>query len=276
VDLPRGLTQVEIDGTTVELTRQGEGRPLLYLHSVEGPNPAAPWLLGLAHHFEVIAPWHPGFGLAPRPAHLRTIGDLALYYLEFVAQLGLSDAVLVGASFGGWLAAEIAVRDSSAFSHTVFIDPLGIKIGDRERRDIADVFAMSQEELTGLAYHDTRKRARDYSTMTDAERLMIARGRESYAYFGWQPYMHNPSLRHWLRRVRVPGLVLWGESDGLVSREYGAAFANALAQGQFRPVPAAGHYPLVEQPEATVRAIIEFVVGEQDREASELVGTGGR
>jgi pimeloyl-ACP methyl ester carboxylesterase len=263
------MERVTVDGTPIELIRAGTGKKLLFLHAVEGPSPTSPWLQDMAQHFEVYAPWHPGFGLAPRPTEHRSINDLALYYLDFIEQFGLNDAVLVGTSFGGWLAAEIAIRDATAFSHLVLIDPLGIKTGDRETRDIADVFALSQEELSNLAYYAPGNRRRDYAAMTDDQRLMIARSRESYTFYGWQPYMHNPTLRHWLHRIKIPSLVLWGAADGIVTPEYGRAYADALPEARFELVPEAGHYPLTEQPSATVAAIESFVAG-----SSEVVAAG--
>ncbi len=167
-----------------------------------------------------------------------------------------------GASFGGWVAAEICVRDTSAFGALVLLDPVGIKVGDRETRDIADVFALSQDEMTALAYHDPAKRVRDYSTMSDDERLAIARSREAYTYFGWRPYMHNPGLRRWLRRIDLPTVVVWGASDGIVTPAYGRAFGAEIPRARFIEIPGAGHYPHIERPAATVEVITSFAAPE--------------
>ena len=258
---------------TVEIVRAGAGRPLLYLHSVDGIDPHAPWFAQLAADFELIAPWHPGFGHSQWPPEFRSVGDLAFFYLQLIEHLRISDAVLVGSSFGGWLTAEIAIRSTAPFSHLVLIDPLGIKVGGREDRDIADMFAVSQAELTRLAYHDPDRRRRDYSTMSDSELLAIARSREAYTYFGWKPYMHNPSLRRWLRRIDIPTLVLWGESDGIVTRDYGRAYAAEFPDARFELIGAAGHYPHVEQPERVAAIVREFTGSNGGAGASDRVGS---
>jgi len=256
---PAAFEQVEIAGVKIELARAGDGPTLLFLHSVDGVDPGSQWFRLLAQRFHVIAPWHPGFGHSELPGdRFRDVGDLALFYLELVHELEIRDAVLMGASFGGWLAAEVAVRSAAAFTHLVLADALGIKVGDRESRDVADVFAISQEELTARAYHDPGRRTRDYSTMSDRDLLGIARSREAYAYFGWKPYMHDPTLRPWLRRVRIPSLVLWGESDGIVTPDYGRAYAAAIPGARFELVEQAGHYPHVEQPERVVELVTAF------------------
>jgi pimeloyl-ACP methyl ester carboxylesterase len=256
------MTAEVIDGVAIDVVRGGAGKTLLFLHSVDGVNAELPWFQDLTRSFELVAPWHPGFGHSELPREFRTIGDLAFFYLEAIRELRIEDAVLVGSSFGGWLAAEIAVRSTDAFSHVVLVDPLGIKVGGREDRDIADVFAIPQDELTRLAYHAPDRRTRDYSTMSDEDRLAIARSREAYTYFGWRPYMHDPSLRRWLRRIRVPTLVLWGESDGIVSPDYGRAYAAEIPGARFELIEQAGHYPHVEQPERFAALVRDFVATE--------------
>jgi pimeloyl-ACP methyl ester carboxylesterase len=259
---PQAQTTTEtVDGVKVDVVRAGAGKTLLYLHSVDGVNSEASWFRSLAERYRIVAPWHPGFGHSERPAAFRSVGDLAFFYLEFLREHKIENAVLMGSSFGGWLATEIAIRSHEAFSHLVLIDPLGIKVGGREDRDITDVFAISQDELTRRAYHSVERRTRDYSAMTDAERLAVARSREAYTYYGWRPFMHNPSLRRWLRRIRIPTLVVWGESDGIVTPDYGLAFASEIPDARFARIAEAGHYPHVEQPEEFVEVVCEFLGG---------------
>ena len=104
------------------------------------------WLALLARRFRVIAPNHPGWGNSSLPDWLSTVDDLAYLYLDLAATQGLEDAILVGACFGGWIAAEMAVRDTRRFSQLVLADPLGIKVGGYTERDIADMHAISREE----------------------------------------------------------------------------------------------------------------------------------
>lgn len=252
------VTQV-IDGVRVDIERHGAGRPLLFLHSVDGVDADAAWFQDLARDHEVIAPWHPGFGHSELPASFRSVSDLAFFYLELIRELDLRDVVLVGSSFGGWLAAEIAIRSVASIGRLVLVDPLGIKTGGREDRDIADMFAIPQSELSRLAYSDPARRRRDYSTMDEHRLLGLARSREAYTYFGWKPYMHNPGLRRWLRRIRVPALVVWGAQDGIVTTDYGRAYASEIPGARFEVIDDAGHYPHVEQPQRFTELVRSFV-----------------
>jgi pimeloyl-ACP methyl ester carboxylesterase len=255
---PRLEETVTIDGVKVEMVRQGRGKPLYLLHSVDGVGARSPYFQALAQHFAVTAIWHPGFGHSEWPKAFRNVADLVYFHMTACDVLDIRDAVLAGASFGGWLAAEIAVRSTARFSHLVLADAYGIKVGGREARDIVDMYAIPQDEITRLAYHDPAKRTRDYSQMSEHDLLAIARSREAFTYFGWKPYLHNPGLKRWLRRIDIPTLVLWGESDRIVTPEYGRAYAAEIPGAEFRLIREAGHYPHIEQPDALVRAIAEF------------------
>lgn len=95
--------------------------------------------------------------------------------------------------------------------------------------------------------------------LSDEGLLTLIRNREAAARLTWRPFMHNPSLRRWLHRISAPTLVLWGESDRIVRPEYGRTFQQAIPGAQFQLIPAAGHYPYLEQPEAFAAAVTAFL-----------------
>ena len=86
----------------------------------------------------------------------------------------------------------------------------------------------------------------------------IARDRAAIALYGWRPFMHDPGLRQWLHRVRVPSLVIWGDSDGIVTPDYGEKLCRALPDGRFARVARAGHYPQIERPDEVAALIDDF------------------
>ncbi len=257
-----GVTERVIAGVKIELVERGRGRPLLFLHPGIGLDPAAPVLDRLAAGARVIAPSHPGFGRSELPRGFTTVDDLAYFYLDLMEAMALHDAVVVGVSFGGWIAAEIAVKTTERMSHLVLADALGIKVGDRETRDIADMFAMTEPQFNERAYADPAAAKREYAAMPEADVLSVARNRESLARFGWSPYMHDPKLKGRLHRIGVPTLVLWGESDRIAAPDYGRAYAAAMPGARFETIARAGHFPHLEQPDAFARRILAFAAGQ--------------
>ncbi|HVY17599.1 MAG TPA: alpha/beta hydrolase [Rhodopila sp.] len=245
---------IGVSGVDLEIIRQGPpqgtGRPLLFLHPGEGLQPDRPWLAALARRFHVVAPFHPGFGGSALPDWVGSVDDLAYLYLDLAAQLGLKDALLVGNSFGGWIAAEMAVRNTARFAGLLLADPLGIKVGGVLDRDIVDMHATARADLSRLGWADPAKAEIDYAKLSDIELAGIARGREALAVFGWKPYMHNPRLKRWLHRIDIPTHLVWGEQDRIIAQPYVEAWKAEIPGASFETLPGAGHYPHLEQPDA--------------------------
>src|SRR5437764_969306 len=97
----------------VRLLRDGAGAPLIYLHGAAGLPAWLPFFTQLADKFQVVVPEHPGFGDSDNPAWIRNIGDVAMYYLDFLDSLNAQRVHLVGHSLGGWIAAELAVPNAT-------------------------------------------------------------------------------------------------------------------------------------------------------------------
>ena len=258
MQLADGVSRIEIEGVGIEVAVRGTGKPLLFLHPEIGIDPAAPVLAHLAKKAQVIAPSHPGFGHSELPRAMNSVEDLGYFYLDFLDALDLKDAILVGASLGGWIAAAITVKSTARFSHLVLAASVGIKAGDREHRDIADIFATTEPQFAELAYFDPAAAKRDLTALPEAELVTIARNREATARFAWSPYMHDPKLKGRLHRIRIPSLVLWGASDRIAAADYGRALAGALPGARFELIERAGHYPHLEQPEQFARKILAF------------------
>jgi pimeloyl-ACP methyl ester carboxylesterase len=250
---------MSIAGTTLELVERGHGRPLLFLHPGEGLAPERPWLELLSRRFRVIAPWHPGYGNSPLIDGSGSVDDLAYLYLDLAAELKLENAVLVGACFGGWVAAEMMVRSTARFSHLVLAAPLGIKLGGREERDIADMHGLPRAEYLKLAWADPAKGDIDFTGLSESELAAIVRAREAFALYGWKPYMHNPRLKRWLHRIDRPSMLLWGAEDRIVTPAYGEGWRQAIPEAQLEIISQAGHFPLWEQPEASVERLSAFI-----------------
>ncbi|MBS0641689.1 MAG: alpha/beta hydrolase [Acetobacteraceae bacterium] len=250
--------QITVSGVSLQIEEKGQGRPLLFLHPGEGLQPNRPWIDLLAQQHRVIAPHHPGFGGSALPDWMGTVDDLAYLYLDLAKELQLEKAVLAGACFGGWIAAEISVRNTSRFAGLLLADPLGIKVGGVLDRDIVDMHGVSRTEFMRLAWADPAKGEIDTTKLPETELAGIARGREALAVFGWKPYMHNPRLKRWLHRIDIPTHILWGEQDGIVSTAYGEAWKAEIPGATMETIPGAGHYPHWEQPETFAARVRGF------------------
>ena len=265
MNLSDGNSVVEVNGIEVELSMRGRGRPLLFLHPEIGLDRAEPALERLAEGGRVIAPTHPGYGRANVPSSFNTIDDLAYLYLDLLDALDLRDVAVVGAGLGGWIAAEIAVKTTARLSHLVLVDAFGVKIGDRETRDIFDMYFITDAELQKVLYFEPQFAQRDLTKLPDDHLYAIARAREATSRFGWRPYMHNPKLKGRLHRIRIPTLFLWGAEDRILAPDYGRAYCASLPSARFEIIERAGHFPHVERPAEVARLALDFIEGKERR-----------
>jgi len=251
--------QIEISGVNIEVWEGGAGRTVLLLHPGDGFDPQAPYVAALAARYHVIAPSCPGFGRSELPGHMKSVDDLSYFYLDLLETLDLQNVVVVGLSFGGWLAAEIAVKNTSRIAALCLVDTLGAKFSASLTREIADLFSVPLYEHPQWIYHDEALRKKTYTGLTDEAATVLARNHESFGLFGWSPTLYSKQLRHRLHRIKVPTQLVWGAEDRVVSADYGRQWQRAIPGAQMVVIDRAGHYPQIEQPEQFVAAVEGFV-----------------
>lgn len=242
----------------LEVWQGGSGQALVYLHGGGGLNPKAPFLQKMCEKFRVIAPSHPGFGTSGLPDWMDSVDDFAYLHLDLLSHLGLEKVTLVGNALGAWIAAEMATKSTARLARLVLISPVGAKIGPPDRLEFPDIFALAPEKLAGMLFVEPAKFRPDPTKQTDEELLVRERNRETFALVAWEPYLHNPKLKHRLHRIDRPVLVLRGVADGLVSHGYAADFAKLIPGAVFETIDASAHAPEVEQPEQVAERIIAF------------------
>ncbi len=253
------MANIDLAGISLELWEGGDGPPLLFLHGSGGFRGNHPFLTPLGRHRRIIAPSHPGFGRSSLPDWIDRPEDIAQIYLELLDRIAPSPIDLIACSFGGWVGAELTSMVPERFRRLVFVAPVGVKLGSRDTLDIPDMFALPAATIEKLLYHDPERFRPDPAKMTDQELTIMLRNRETAALLSWEPYMHNPKLRHRLHRVTTPALFIRGEHDGLISAEYMEGYATLLPNARTLTLPHAGHLPQIEQPEAFVSAAVAFL-----------------
>jgi pimeloyl-ACP methyl ester carboxylesterase len=253
-------TMVSVAGCRIRLMRGGKGAPLLFLHGGGGAGIWLPCMAQLARRFDVIAPEHPGFGASDTPQWLDTVGDLANFYLDFIEQLDLRGVHLVGSSLGGWIAADLAVRNASRLASLTLLGAAGIHVNDVEQ---VDIFLGGEEQRIRCLFHDQdlAEAVIVSSARPELEDMML-KNRTTTAKLSWQPRNHDPQLRKWLHRINVPTLLIWGNDDKLFPRDYAFVYQELIPGAKVVVLPECGHLPHVEKGEAFV-AEFEAFIGQQ-------------
>src|SRR5260221_3537303 len=154
MDSAEGPATEKIAGANIEILRRGKGRPVLFLHPHIGMPGSGRFIELLAREAQVIAPSHPGFGHSELPKGMSTVDDMSYFYLDLIESLNLRELIVVGASFGGWIAAEIATKTRERLSRLVLIAAVGAKFGALGKSDIVDVFATPRSRCEELSFLD--------------------------------------------------------------------------------------------------------------------------
>lgn len=242
-----------------DILRCGTGCLLLVLYGEVLFDPGALMVDLLVVYAEVIVFMYLGFGHVARSDEIETVYDLVYYYFDLVERLLHERVILMGFSFGGWLAVEIVVVCSHHFDRLILVDVVGIKISDREMFDIFDQFNIYPAEVQRCWWHELVKWALDFDAMSDEVLVAHVRNREALCWYVWYPYMHNPRLVGWLRRIVVSMLVLWGGSDGIVVPVYGRAYVARILGARFEVIEGVGYYLEIEQSGAFVERVRAFL-----------------
>jgi pimeloyl-ACP methyl ester carboxylesterase len=237
----------EVDGCKTRLRRGGTGAPLLFLHGANGAPVVMPFMEKLAQRFDVLVPEHPGYGKSDEPEWLENIHDLAYFYLDFLKALSLSNVTLVGTSMGGWIAMEMAVRDTSRIKSLVLVSPAGVTAPGLRA---ADIFLMAPEEAVRNLFVD-RKLAE--ARLAQPEDIDISlKNRHTTARLAWEPRLHDPFLPKWLHRIDVPVKLIWGREDRILPVGLAEVLAQRIPGAQVHILENCGHLPHAEKPDEFV------------------------
>jgi pimeloyl-ACP methyl ester carboxylesterase len=242
---------------TVRLWRDGQGEALLYLHGAAGVPGWLPFFAQLAARHEVVVPEHPGFGTSDNPGWIRNVGDVAMYYLDFLDELDAQRVHLVGHSLGGWIAAELAVRNSTRLATLTLIAPAGIRV---KGVPMGDNFIWSPEETARNLFYDQSfadNILAQVPSEEEADRQLT--NRFMAAKLGWEPRWFNPSLERWLHRIKVPTHVLWGADDKFLPSRYAELWRERVPGAKVDLIPQCGHLPHIEKADATAEKILGFL-----------------
>lgn len=251
-------TFLEVAGRKTQLTRGGEGPPLVYLHSAGGETEWMPFHEQLAQHFTVYAPAHPGFALSEGLDSIDDIYDVAWHYVDLFKQLELTGVPVVGFSLGAWIGVELAILRPELVGRLVMVDAAGLRV---EGAPMEELFIDDLDKLRKLVFFDPECPAVDLAmprSLDDSRILLWLRAREATARVGWNPYLHNPRLPRHLRRVECPVRVLWGREDRLVPLAHGEYYAEHLPNATLEVLEQCGHMLPFEKPEEMVSSVVKF------------------
>lgn len=249
---------LEVPGGRVHLFRAGSGEPVLFLHAAGGAGTWPEFHARLAERFDVIAPDHPGFGKSDDFPEADGVDDLVYHYLDVLDALGLDSVHLAGASFGGWIAAELAVHSPHRLRSLVLLSAAGLRLPEHP---VTDIFLTPPAKLPGVLFHSPPAADGGGDTAAPDIDAVLAAYREttSLARFSWVPYLSDPKLERRLRRVTVPTLVVAPDDDRLIPVEHAKRYAERIPGARYAEVAECGHAMYFEKPAEFAEIVASFL-----------------
>ena len=248
----------ELSGGRVHLLRGGTGEPVLFLHAAGGAGEWHPFHgLLAARGFEVIAPDHPGFGKSDDFPSVEAIDDLVFHYLDVLDALGLRRPHVVGASFGGWIAAELAVYAPHRIGSLTLLSAAGLRLPEHP---VTDLFLLPPDKLVATLFHNPPPPAPATGAAPDLDAIIAAyREATSLARFSWVPFLNDPKLERRLARITAPALVAAPSDDRLIPVEHAKRYAERIPDATYTEVPECGHAMYFERPAEFAALVADFL-----------------
>ncbi|MCC7087207.1 MAG: alpha/beta fold hydrolase [Pirellulales bacterium] len=257
--IPNQTDFVTIAGKKIQVMRGGKGPPLVYLHSAGGEMDWTAFHNGLAEHFSVIAPAHPGFALSEGLDKIDDMQDLVWHYVDLFEQFDLCRVPVVGFSLGGWLGVELAILRPELVAKLAMVNAAGLHVPGAP---MAEWFIDDLKKLRNLLFYDPESSIVAEAmplSLDDMRILQFLRAREATARVGWSPYLHNPKLPAQLHRVQCPTLLIWGRDDQLIPLAHGREYAKLIPGARLEIIDCCGHMLPYEQPAEFVKLTTQFV-----------------
>ena len=240
----------------IRVQSKGSGPALVFFHGPWGLT-WDPFLDELAQSFTVHAPEHPGTTPdTPDDVYqLDNLWDLVLCYDELLDGLGVDSAVLVGHSFGGMVACELAAAYPTRARRLALIAPLGFW---RDADRVVNWMMLDPARLPEYVFRDPRGEAaqRLFASTEPEARVRLTWAMGATGKFIWP--LPDKGLKKRIHRVKAPTLLLWGKEDRLVPPVYADEFTRRIPDARVQTVDGAGHVPHLERPDIVARMIREF------------------
>lgn len=273
------LRRVSIHGHDAAFRVAGHGPVLLLLHGMAASSQTwAAVTSSLARRFTVVAPDLLGHGESGGPHGEYSLGAHANFIRDLLATLGYARASVVGHSFGGGVAMQLAYQYPDRCERLVLVGSGGL---GREVNGLLRMLALpGAEQLFPLVCSSKLRAAgervgawlagrglraapaleevwRSYALLAEAgTRCAFFRTLRAVIDSEGQSVSASDRLR---LAAHMPTLIVWGGRDTIIPVRHGRSAHDAIANSRLEVFEAAGHYPHCEEPERFVEALTEFV-----------------
>jgi pimeloyl-ACP methyl ester carboxylesterase len=262
---PQKFTNV--NGYTIRYLDYGlpDSKILILLHGLGAS--AERWsrvIPTLSRYYRVIIPDIIGFGYSDKPAAVEYTMDFFIdFFKEFLDNLGISKASIIGSSFGGHVATEFAIRFNRMVEKLVLVSPAGMMKTSTPTLDryimaaLYPVYEHVYEAFSEMAY-DSDEAVNEEIVMDFVNRMRLTNAK--YAFMSTVlGIRYAPKLKGRLSNIIAPTLLVWGDNDRMIPLQYAGEY-DEIPKSKLVVIKNCGHTPYVEKPITFNKIILRFLV----------------
>ncbi len=272
------LRHVHIHGHDVGYRMGGSGPALLLIHGIAGSSTAWKEVMPrLAKEYTVIAPDLLGHGESAKPMGDYSLGAVASGLRDLLGVLGVTRATIVGQSFGGGVAMQLAYQHPELCERLVLVNSGGL---GREVSWMLRLLTLPGAEFVmpvlfpqflrpwgdatgrwlgaqGVRSARISEMWRAYGSLTDSEnRQAFVRTMRGVIDPGGQTVS---ALDRLYLASHLPTLIVWGDRDTIIPVEHAYQAHEAIPGSRLEVIEGAGHFPHVERPDEFLEVLLDFL-----------------
>jgi pimeloyl-ACP methyl ester carboxylesterase len=256
---------VTVFGQSIHYFDMGSGPVVVLLHGLGSRKEDwVPVLEPMAQKYRLLVPDQIGFGRSDKPLLDYSIQTYVDFLNEFLRQLKVEKASLVGESLGGWIAGLYAVEISGGahmipVEKLVLVDAAGLK-QDTPIPDLNPSSLAAMRRVMEAVFYDTNWVNEDALRKIFTDKLAVHDGYTVRSFLG-NPTREKERLDDRLADIKVPTLVVWGKQDKLLPIASGERYAAGIAGAKLVSFEKCGHVPPIEKTEEFLEAVVAFLGG---------------
>ena len=259
--------------THIHTRRTGSGATVLCLHGLGSASRSYDSLFGAAGPFHCVAWDAPGFGESADPSGGATIEWYAERAAEVIAELGTGPVHVLGNSWGGLIAMQLAVTEPDLVKSLVVV---ASSTGYAADPAAAERLLTTSDQLTKLGPAAFAKehaaRLLSPNASDDAISGLSADIQQDVRQLGFAAAVDSMvavDVTRTVKSIHKPTLILWGDADQMTDQESSQGIANAIPDAVFVTLAGAGHIPHVEKADSCRAWLTSFFrIVDNDRETS--------
>ncbi|MFZ4726346.1 MAG: alpha/beta fold hydrolase [Paludibacter sp.] len=241
----------------------GNGEPVIFLHGAgAGAVTWYPSIHTISKNFQVLALDIVGYGESDKPDAPYNRAYFSKWLKDFLKELKISKAHIVGLSQGGAIALQFAIDNPEMVDKLVLVDAagLGAKVSFWPLIGMIwmNCFPSSMANRFNSTYLLHKPTNRDPSHIGYSIDVLKSKGGKK-AFKQGRGTAVSKIPEELLKQIENETLIIWGKDDKLFSVEYGEAAAKIIPNAKLRVIQDAGHLPLMDQPEIFNKILGDFL-----------------